>query len=162
MKEWFEGLQPRERLMLMAGGTALVIMLFYLMIWTPVNRSVSRLEKTVVEQESLLQWMKEAAEEVKKLRGTSGGVGRIKPGQSLLSLIDQTARTGRLGEALKRVKPDGENKVSVWLENAGFDDLTLWLESLQRTYGVEIVTMVVDQKDTPGKVDARVVFAGIT
>ena len=30
MKEWFEGLQPRERLMLMAGGTALVIMLFYL------------------------------------------------------------------------------------------------------------------------------------
>lgn len=160
MKDWFTGLQPRERLLLIGGSAVLVLLLFYTMMWEPLSGSVRRLRANIAQQESLLSWIQDAAQDVKALRGTSRRPAKLKPGQSLFSLIDSTAKSSRLGDALKRVKPDGENKVSVWLEEAAFDDVMRWLENLQRSYGIEIKSITIDRKDIVGKVDAKAVLAG--
>jgi general secretion pathway protein M len=159
MKEWFSNLQPREQIMVLSGAVVLVILMFYLIVWDPLNKSVDTLENTVTEQESLLKWMQNAAAEAQRLRGTQTRPATRGSGQSLLSLIDSTAKSGQLGGALKRVKPDGDDKVHVWLENASFDDMVKWLESLQRTYAIEVLTITIDRQDIPGRVDARVVVS---
>jgi type II secretory pathway component PulM len=46
------------------------------------------------------------------------------------------------------------------MEDAAFDDMVRWLETLRRTYGVEIDNIIVDRKNVAGKVDARIEFAG--
>jgi general secretion pathway protein M len=91
---------------------------------------------------------------------TAQAAAQLPAGQSLLGVIDQTAKSSGLGAAMKRVKPEGENKVSVWMEDAAFDDMVRWLETLRRTYGVEIDNIIVDRKNVAGKVDARIEFAG--
>lgn len=160
MKAWFAELQPRERMMVIAGAIALGILIFYAAVWDPLVSGASSKAAAAEEQQKLLQWMQKSAEEVKRLHPAGSAVAQLPPGQSLLGVIDQTSKSATLGGAVKRVKPEGENKVSVWLEDASFDDTMQWLENLHRTFGVDVDNIVVDRKATPGKVDARIELTG--
>ncbi len=160
MKAWFAELQPRERMMVIAGAIALGILIFYAAVWDPLVSGASSKAAAAEEQQKLLQWMQKSAEEVKRLHPAGSAAAQLPPGQSLLGVIDQTSKSANLGGAVKRVKPEGENKVSVWLEDASFDDTMLWLENLHRTFGVDVDNIVVDRKTTPGRVDARIELAG--
>jgi general secretion pathway protein M len=161
VKTWFAGLDPRERRLVMAAAALLLVLLLYVGLWEPLVNNVDRLRSSTAQQQSVLSWMQQAAQEVKQLRG-GGTVARPATGQSLLSLVDSSAKAGRLGTALKRVQPDGEQRVRVWLEAASFDDLVRWLTTLQQRQGVHVVSSVFEAKDEVGRVDARIVFeAGV-
>ncbi len=133
MKAWFVSLEANERRLLMIGAPLLLIMLLYVSVWEPLVNNVAELRTSTAEQESLLAWMRGAAQEVKQLRGRSGQRSKPTSSGSLLSLVDRTAKSGGLGAALKRVQPDGDQKVRVWLEAASFDDTVRWLTSLFRS-----------------------------
>ena len=158
---WMQ-LRPREQLLLSLAGLVLLLALLFLLVWEPVMQEHRRLQQNLVQQQQLLAWMQQSAAEVRRLQGGKGQQrqDRARAGQSLLALIDSTAKRARLGAALKRVEPDGAGRVRVWLEQAAFDDLVRWLGQLQQRYGVRVDSIAVDRDDKPGRVAARVVFAG--
>lgn len=162
MKEYWLNLQPRERKILLVAGGVLFVLFLYLGIWEPMQTSVIKLKAAVVEKKATLNWMKIAAVEVKRLQGTSRQVGQRQTGESLLSLVDRTAKQAKLADSMKRVQPDGESRVRVWLERASFDSMTLWLETLQRQYEVVIVSSQIEGLDIPGEVDVRLVLQGVS
>jgi len=159
MKAWFNGLEANERRMLIVSGGLLLVMLLYVGIWEPLTNKVETLRGSTAEQAALLTWMRSAAQEVEQLRGRAGQQVKSASGQSLLALVDRTAKSGRLGTALKRVQPDGNEKVGVWLEAANFDDLVRWLAVLETRHGVHVVSSVFQALESSGRVDARLVFA---
>ncbi len=161
MKEWFAGLEQRERHLVISGAVLLGLMLMYIAVWEPLTNKASTLRVSTAEQASTLRWMRQAAQDVKKLRG-SGNRVKSTGGQSLLSVVDSTAKSGRLGTALKRVQPDGEQRVRVWMEAANFDDVMRWLVLLDTRYGVTIENSVFEMKQESGRVDARLVFEAAT
>ncbi len=158
MKAWFESLDLRERRLLMVSGALLSVMLFYVLLWEPLEDGIKSLQKSNAEQQKQLQWMRQSAQEVKQLRGSSGRSAQLAQGQSLLAAIDRSARANKLGDALKRVQPDGSNRARVWLEGASFDQVVRWLDGLQRQQGVRVVSSVFDALETKGRVDVRLVF----
>lgn len=160
MKAWFAELQPRERMLVIAGAVAAGLLFFYAAVWDPLVSGASAKAVAVEEQQKLLAWMQQAAADVKRLRPASAAPAQIPGGQSLLGIIDQTSKSEGLGVAVKRVKPEGENKVGVWMEEASFDDMVRWIENLHRTYGVQVENITIDRKNMPGKVDARIEFSG--
>ncbi len=154
--EYWQGLQPRERVALLIGGVVLLWTIFYFMLWQPLMTARVEMRREVQQQRELLQWMRKAASEAKTLRGTVGQSGKTKGlgGQSLLSLVDQSAKQQGLGGAMKRVEPDG-GEVRIWFEGAAFDRLVGWLQKLVRENGVHVVSVTVERDETPGLVDAR-------
>lgn len=158
MKEWLASLEQRERRLVISGAVLLGLMLLYVVVWEPMVDKVEGLRVSTTEQASTLLWMRQAAQEVKKLRGSGGAITKSTGGQSLLTLVDRTAKSGRLGAALKRVQPDGERRVRVWMEAASFDDVMHWLVLLDTRHGVQIESSVFEMKQDPGRVDARLVF----
>lgn len=158
MKDWFNSLEQRERRIVVVGAALLMVMLIYVMAWDPLVNKVDALRTSTAEQQALLNWMQQSAQEVKQLRGSSGQRSQVVGGQSLLSLVDSTAKSGRLGKSLKRVQPDGEQQVRVWLEEANFDDVVRWLTTLETRQGVRIVSSVFQAKEAAGRVDVRLVF----
>lgn len=152
MKEWWFGLQPSERRTLTIGGAALALILIYFGGWVPLQDGVANMEQQVQEQRSLKQWMEQSANEVRQLRQEGAGTGQLG-GRSLLSVVDQTARSGVLGPNLKRIEPEGEAVVKVWLEQAPFDEMISWLLSLERQYGIAVATVTIERK-AAGRVDA--------
>ncbi|MEW5755797.1 MAG: type II secretion system protein M [Pseudomonadota bacterium] len=158
MKEWFQGLSDREKRIVLAGAVALAIMLFYMVLWAPLSSSVAELRKSVESESKNLAWMKAAAQEIKgKNRG--GSVPGVQRGdESLMTLIDRTAKQGTLGAALKRVQPDKDGVVRVWLEDAPFDDVVFWLGGLKNAYGITVENAVIERSERPGYVKARLGF----
>lgn len=156
-REWWSGLEARERRTLLLGGIALAVIFYVFLIWLPPHERIEALQGQVSAQQELLERMRIVAAEAKSLRGATGqrqGTG----GQALFSLIDQSARQAGLGSAIKRVEPSGENKVRVDLEKASFDVLARWLADLQMRYGIATSLLAVRNTDVAGRVNAQIVL----
>lgn len=159
MKAWWETLSARER-GLVAGGAALMLaLLVYALGWEPFWTRHRRLQQSVAEQRADLAWMRQAAQEVKRLSG-AGSARPVADGRSLLTLADQTARAAGLGTALKRLAPQGDDKLSVQLEAVEFDKLIPWFSALERDHRIVVVNLSVDRAGTTGLVNARVILQG--
>lgn len=162
MKEWYNNLDPRERRILIIGAVVLVVAMLYLLAWEPLVNKTAKLRESIEKNQELVAWMENAAEQAQQMQAqikARGPTGQ-QSGQSLLGTIDRTAKSSDLGKSVKRVQPDGQDKARVWLENAKFDDMIKWLESLQRQQGIRIVTSVIEKQEEAGIVNARLVLEG--
>ena len=154
MKDWFAGLERRERMLVAGGGVVLLVLLLYTMIWEPIAGSYRALQDGVAEQKQTLVWMQQAAAELQLLQRSGSGTARGLGGRSLLSVVDQSARSGGLGPAIKRIEPEGGKGVKVWLEGVAFDPMILWLGKITRTYQIE-TSIVTIEPQGGGRVNAR-------
>lgn len=159
MKTWWEGLSSRERLLVAGGATLTLVLLLYALAWQPFQASHRRLRQNVAEQRAELAAMRQMAQEIKQLSG-SGSKPATTEGRSLLTLVDQTARAAGLGAALKRVTPQGEDRLGVQFDAVEFDKLVTWLGALERDHRIVIVNLTVDRA-AAGRVNARLIVQGV-
>jgi general secretion pathway protein M len=157
MKEWFLALEARER-KLVAGGAAVLVLLFlYALIVDPLISGYSTLKDNVAAQKQTLAWMQQASQQIQSLR-RSAGVGTVGlGGRSLLAVVDQSARSDGLDEAIKRIEPEGSKSVKVWLEGVSFDRMIVWLAKLTKTYQIETSVITLEPQGA-GRVNARLTF----
>lgn len=157
MKAWWETLSARERLLVIGGLGLTLALLSYALVWEPFRTSHRQLQQRVAEQRADLIWMRQAAREVKRLSGNAG-TSPTRDGRSLLTLVDQTARAAGLASALKRVAPQGEDKLSAQLDGVEFDKLIPWLGMLEHDHRIAIVNLSIDRANATGLVNARVIL----
>lgn len=155
-------LSARERNALIIGGIILGVLLAYAALWKPFSNKVEKLEHTVEEQRALQQWINTASAEAQRLRATKNTNSTMQntAGQSLLSLVDQAAKQDHLGTALKRIEPEGATKVRVWIEQAPFDDVVLWMGNLKNAYGAQVTNVSIDRQGASALVNARITVEG--
>jgi len=137
MREWFLGLQPRERHILMVGAAAAVVIVIWGFVWLPISRGSQELRDAVADKRLLLSDLRRA-----EALGASGGASRAvnSASESLVVLIDSTSKSAGLAAAVTRTRPDGPDGISVSFQNAPFDGLLTWLVSLESEYGVSVET----------------------
>lgn len=159
MKEWFFSLNERERVMVAGGAVLSVILLFYGLIWNPVVNGAEQRQAELSAARKLTADMKEAVVEAKRLQ-SRGGTPGLRPGQSLLSLVDSTVKRAGLNDQVDRVKPQGQTEVQIWLDNAPFDKMITWLETLQSRHGVVVKSTNIDRAQADGTVKASIELSG--
>lgn len=162
MKEWFNSLDARERKILIGGAIAVLLMSLYFLGWEPFITKIDHLKKSNAENEKTLTWMKQKAGEVRQLQRSNPSMKVDLKGQSLLGVIDKTAKSNNLGSAIKRVQPEGNNKALVRLEGAQFNHVIRWLEHLQLHQGIQVDSSVIERQSEPGLVNARIIFQTAT
>lgn len=136
MRSWFESLEERERLFVMAAAILLAIAVFYLAVWMPLDRGQKNLATSVDN------WRGSLAE-LRVLKGSVARPGSDAPqpadvNQSLVVIIDNTLRERALYNSLQRSQPTATNGIRVEFENVAFDDLVLWLGDLSSRYGLQV------------------------
>lgn len=159
MKRWWQGLAPRERLLVGGGGLLALILLGWALLWSPFSQRVAELGGSVSEQRATYEAMREDAGRIRQLQAggstRSPGLG----GRSLLAVVDQSVRAGRLAPALRHLEPEGRDRVRLRLEGAAFDDLVLWLDQLQARHGIRAEAVDIEAAEAPGRVNARLTLA---
>lgn len=150
---YLSSLSPRDRRMLIVGGVIAAI-LFVLAVVVPLDRSVSHLHDQVTQKQADLVWMRNAAPEI----AAAGPVRNAGAGESLIVIVDQSARESGLGTALSGSQPSGHGGLSVQLEKAPFDALVGWLARLSQQNGVQIESANIDSAGEPGLVNASLVL----
>lgn len=145
-------LSPRDRHTLLVGGIIAVI-LFVFAVILPLDHSVTRLHAEVTQKQSDLVWMRTAAPEI-----AAAGPIHSSSGESLIVIVDQSAREAGLGGSLAGSQPSGVGGLNVQLEKAPFDALIGWLARLSQQNGVQIESATIDSAGSPGMVNATLVL----
>ena len=156
MKQWYYSRQPQERLVLVLSAVILVGLLIYSLFWVPFTQEIAQKNKNVAEQQKTLEWMKETAAEVNHLKGSTGNQPTTGSREALLTTVDRTAKQIQLRTAIKRIKPDGNDKVQLWLEQAPFDRMVVWLDSLQNQNAITVDHITIDKQGASGEINARI------
>lgn len=153
MRAWWESRAPRERLILIIALLALGAMLYFLIIWEPIIKAGQAQALYKQDQQELNQWLRQISPQIQQLRRLNGKQPASRG--SVLSVADSTAKADGLAAAIKRMQPDGDQTVRVWLENAPFNTLVAWLQKLEKDQGIHISDLNINQDDSPGHVKAR-------
>ncbi len=147
-----QSLSSRDRRVLLVGG-AIAAILFVLAVIMPLDHSVSRLHDQVTRKQADLVWMRNAAPEI-----AAAGPVRSNSGESLIVIVDQSARESGLGSSLAGSQPSGAGNLNVQLQKAPFDALVGWIARLSEQNGVQIESATIDSAGEPGLVDASLVL----
>jgi general secretion pathway protein M len=136
VRSWFESLEERERLFVIAAAVLLAVAVFYLVVWMPLDRGQRHLAT------SLDNW-RDSLAELRVLRSSAATPGTTAnlpadANQSLVVIIDNTLRERALYNSLQRSQPTATDGIRVEFENVAFDDLVLWLGDLSARYGLQV------------------------
>lgn len=153
MKDWFENLQPRERMIVIVGGIITVIILLWALIWNPITTRTAELREEVSSDRELLAWMQDASSRI--TAAESSGAIKVKNNVTLIAAVENTSKRSGLRAAISSMKPEGTNKINLDIKEANFDDMIRWQGQLLTEYGIRAEQFSAKPSDKPGLVNAR-------
>lgn len=138
--------------MVLTGAVvAALVLVFGILI--PLDRSVAHAQQRLAKKHADLWWMQSVAPELQ-----SSAPPPAATGESLLVIIDRSAREAGLGGSLSGSEPSGAGNLSVRLEKAPFDTLVGWLSRLSQQNGVTVESATIEKAGEPGTVNAAIVL----
>jgi general secretion pathway protein M len=150
--QWFAQLSERERLIVSAGAIlVLVLLVFGLLL--PLDRSVAQAHARLLKKRTDLEWMQGAVPELAAAPQPPSAAG-----ESLLVIVDRSARESGLSGSLAGSEPAGPGGLSLRLQKAPFDALVGWLARLAQQNGIRVDSATIDSAGAPGLVNAAVVL----
>ena len=152
MKDWYYGLDERERLVVSVGAVAAVLIILWAGIWMPLDKShrdaqndVERWQRSLVDLRILGASMDGGAPTQTRPAVNTGG--------SPVVIVDTTLRRLELSAASTRPVPNG---VRVDFESVAFDQLAIWIGEMSTTYGMEVQSgnLSITRDGGPGRINA--------
>lgn len=153
MNAWWQALSARDQRVLAIGGALAALLLGYAMLWLPLERNRDAWRDRASAADASLQWMRVAADRLRDAAPAAPAL--VRDGRSLLAVVDAGVRDAGLGGALLRVEPVSASQVRVYFQQAGFDALMEWLQTLGASHGVRVVELSVQRSAGVGLVDVR-------
>lgn len=157
MKDWFLGLEKRERLFVLVGAAAALVMVIWGLLLNPLFSASAATANRIDTKRNTLAFLRVAAAEI----AAGGDATAARPdltGQSLVVVVDRSARQAGLGNALTRNQPVGDDGIRVRLDDASFDAVARWLATLNASSGLAIDSASFDRTPAEGRVNASIVL----
>ena len=154
MPAWYAKLSERERQLVLYGGIAAVVLLL-LAIVLPLSRNISQARQRVTTKQADLAFIQNA---VPQLAAAGPGIGTAATGESLVVLIDSSARESGLGKSLSSSQPTPDKGLRIRLDHVPFDALVAWLARLSQQHGVRVESAEIESAGEVGFVNAGLVL----
>jgi len=150
---WYARLTPRDQRILRIGSVAAVLILIG-GVALPLQLNLMRERDQLKQNQTHLEWMQRVAP---TLAAAGPGQPAASGGsQSLVVLIDTSARESGLARSLTGSSPAGNGAMRVQFENADFNLLLGWLHRLTTQHGLHIEDASITGKEGAGLVNASV------
>ena len=154
-KPWYDSLGSRDQRFLKIGAAVLcVVVLIFGLLFPAIDYRASA-EQHYQESLDTLSWMQANRGAVQR---TAVANSLRDPGQSLLGIANQTAKGYNI--SFKRYQPVDDNGLNLWMDNVSFNNVVLWLERLDKRYGIVVKEVAVDRQEQKGVVNIRLMLEG--
>jgi general secretion pathway protein M len=153
LKFSLDTMSEREQRLVKFGAIGAVLILIFGVLM-PLDSSVSKARARVTQKQADLVWM----------RGVAPFLAQSQPmrqggtGESLIVIVDRSARESGLEKALAGTEPNGPGGIQVRLEKASFDAMIGWMSRLAQQNGISVDGATIDTTGTPGIVNAAIVL----
>jgi type II secretory pathway component PulM len=153
MKLSFDTMSEREQRLLKFGAIgAVAILIFGVLI--PLDSSVAKARARITQKQTDLAWMRNVA----PVLAASAPMHTGGNGESLIVIVDRSARESALDKALAGSEPNGPGGIQVRMEKAPFDSIIGWLSRLSQQNGIGVEGASIDTAGAPGIVNAAIVL----
>lgn len=146
-------LGQREQRMVFIGG-AISLVLLILAVLLPLQQSVSAGAQRIEHERDDLSWLQSVAPQLGSLAVTAPAPLH----ESLVALVDRTARDGGIGKSLVGSQPGGDGGLNVHFDQVPFDALVSWLSQLGDRYGIHADSATLEAAAMPGVVNVTLVL----
>ena len=154
MRDWFESLESRERVLVAIGALFVLGAVFYVAVWQPLDTGQKTLAANVDSWERSLAELRP----LKSMQPVNGAAPTPTSGrmQTPVVIVDQTLRARGLDRALQRSQPTTSDGIRVEFEDVSFDDLVLWLGDLSNQYSMQVAagSFSASSRSGPGRINA--------
>lgn len=154
MRNWYNNLSERDRKIVLYGGIAIFVLVL-LGIILPLNRNIATARERVERKQGDLQFIQSVAPQL-AAAGPAGG--NAATAESLVVLIDSSARESGLGKSLSNSQPTGDKGLRIRLDRVAFDAMVAWLARLSQQHGVRVESAEIESAGEAGLVNAGLVL----
>ena len=149
---YYRSLSDRDRSALLMLVLFMLLLVGYYGLYAPARDYHQHAREAYQLEHELNQWLQAQATAVRAMP-IKAPVNAPENGSSL-TLVNNSARQFQLN--IKRVQPESNGDLRLWMEDVSFDNTLKWLHYLQST-GMRIRELNLDQSN-PGKVNLRATF----
>lgn len=153
---WYNSLPARDRKLLLAISGLLIVSIFYLIIWEPINQGYALEQQKLKAQRDIYSWMQSASSEVQTLKRSGGR--KTASNQAITLILENSAKISGIKQFINKIESSGKDGARVKIDSASFDQLLVWLNTLEQQHGVIITTASIERLDQAGTVSARLSF----
>jgi general secretion pathway protein M len=153
LRTWYAGLAERERRFVAFGAVGVLVLLIVGVI-LPLNSSISQTRKRVETKQVDLAFIQSALPQL----AAAGPAANAATPESLVVLIDSSARESGLGKALTNSQPTPDKGLRIRLDHAPFDAMVAWLARLSQQHGVRVESAEIESAGEAGLVNAGLVL----
>ncbi len=154
MREWYANLSERDRKIVLYGGIAVFVLVLAGII-IPLNRNIGMARERIERKQGDLQFIQSVASQLASAGPASGGAATS---ESLVVLIDSSARESGLGKSLSNSQPTGDKGLRIRLDRVAFDAMVAWLARLSQQHGVRVESAEIESAGEAGLVNAGLVL----
>jgi general secretion pathway protein M len=150
--DWYNGLAARDQRVLRFGAIG-VLLIVVVGVFLPLQNRLAAAREKLHKQQADIAWMQQVAP---TLAAAGPGPVAAATSESLVVLLDRSARESGLAESLTGAQPAGNGAMRVQLEHADFNLLTGWISRLSAQHGVRVEAASITAGNSPGVVNASV------
>jgi general secretion pathway protein M len=153
MRAWYASLAERERRFVNLGAIGAVILLIVGVVM-PLNSKISQTRQRVETKRGDLAFIQSVLPQL----AAAGPATNVATPESLVVLIDSSARESGLGKALTNSQPTPDKGLRIRLDRAPFDAMVAWLARLSQQHGVRVESAEIETAGETGYVNAGLVL----
>lgn len=154
LRQWYHNLPPRDLWLVNLTAALLAFTLFYVLLWEPVHKGLEEETLRHESQQKLLRWMQQSAREVQALR--ANGRQTLKQTNLPVSLVlEQSLKNAGLKAYVEKIEASGSGSARVKLNNAPFDQMLVWLRTIERHNGIHVGSAQLERGEKPGTASGR-------
>lgn len=153
MQQWFQSISSRERFYVVVGGIAVLIFLFWQILWHPLISKNQQLQKNSEKNQELLEWMQQSAQKAKSMQG--GAEGGILTAGSSIGIAEMLLKKYALNNNKPKMDPIGKDSIKISLKEVSFDNVMKLLGDFENIYGFVCTKSTIAPSKSSGSVNAR-------
>lgn len=151
---WWQGREPRERVLVAACGAALLVTGWFLLVLEPLQAREARLTSALVAEIEMRDWLERQRPRV-QAGATQSAPERLADGASLLATINTSAAESGIAGSLSRVTPTTARGASLNFAAVPYADFMRWLLVLDERYGARVERIRMEQAEAAGSVNVE-------
>jgi len=145
IKNWFNELSEQDQKITLIAGGLVSIILVYLLIISPLNEGVNKLEIEVASRIKSDLWMSQQVSIIKSNSSIGSAVSGSLP---LTSIINST--TKKFDLAVSRRDSKSPNEMQVWFDNVSFDSFLRWVAEVESKHNVSVASVNIRSRENDG------------
>ncbi len=157
LKQYWQGLEARERRLLLIGGGLALAIVFYSLLWEPWHERIRSLRVEVPSKYQDLVWLTWQKDHLRGVLSKKQARALSKPA-SVLTFIEQSATRLGLRKSLS-ISPGRNGQTRIIIKQAPFDQALAFAQALSKA-GFRLEAVLFKGADTPGQVDATLTIGG--